>query len=357
LLGLLGIFQVGPLTHFLYKPSVTVRGYYWRAGIDMFTSHPWFGVGLDRYGAFFRQFRSPQYPVNYGYDITSTAAHNVVIQIFATGGIFVGLAYLAITGFVIYSAVQGIRRNQGKARLLVAGVFAAWIAYFAQSIVSIDNIGIAIWGWVLGGAVIGVSRTQVLEKITDPANKGRIVAKPQSNMAIAQPIISGVLVLSMLFLVVPMFKSETQSQSIGRYQIPADQTQRQSFHGLLKSAIDLPLLNPIYKAELAVKFAQSGFVNESFDYLKKIQVEDPESYTAPNIAADFYEQLKQPQNAIGQRLQLEKLDPWGAANLLKLAKDYLAVGDKAMAKAVAQKIIDMKAQAAVVTEARAIVAS
>ena len=355
--GLLGIFQVGPLTQYLYKSSVTVRGYYWRAGIDMFTSHPWFGVGLDRYGAYFRQYRSPQYPVNYGYEITSTAAHNVLIQIFATGGIFVGLAYLSVTGFVIYSGIQGIRRNQGNARLLVAGVFSAWVAYFAQSIVSIDNIGIAIWGWVLGGAVIGVSRTRILEKVAEPATKGRIVAKSQSGMSLAQPIVSGALVLSVLFLIVPMFKAETDSQSVGRYAIPQTATDRQSYHSLLVKTIDVSMLNPNYKAELAVKFAQSGFVNESFNYLKQIQIADPESYTAPNVAADFYEQLKQPQNAIAQRLQLEKLDPWGAANLLKLAKDYLAVGDKAKAKVVAQKIIDMKAQASVVTEARAILAS
>jgi len=349
-LGLLGIFQVGPLTHYLYKSSVTVRGYYWRAGIDMFSSNPWFGVGLDRYGAYFRSFRSPQYPVNYGYEITSTAAHNVLIQIFATGGIFVGLAYLSITGFVIYSGIQGIRKNQGNARLLVAGVFAAWVAYFAQSIVSIDNIGIAIWGWVLGGAVIGISRTRILEKLEEPQNKGRIVAKPQSSMTLAQPIISGVLVLAVFFLVIPMYKGETESQNVGRYAMPQTQSDRQSFHDLLKKTIELPLLNPNYEAELAVKFAQSGFVNESFNYLKQIQTADPESYTAPNIAADFYEQLKQPQNAIAQRLRLQQLDPWGAANLLKLAKDYLAVGNKAEAQKIGKKIIAMKARPEVIAE-------
>ena len=316
----------------------------------MFTSHPWFGVGLDRYGAYFRSFRSPQYPVNYGYEITSTAAHNVLIQIFATGGIFVGLAYLSIIGFVIYSGIQGIRKNQGKARLLIAGVFAAWVAYFAQSIVSIDNIGIAIWGWVLGGAVIGISRTRILEKLEEPQGKGRIVAKPQSSMTLAQPIISGVLVLAVLFLVIPMYKGETEAQNVGRYAVPQTQAERQSYHDLLKKTIELPLLNPNYEAELAVKFAQSGFVNESFNYLKQIQTADPESYTAPNIAADFYEQLKQPQNAIAQRLRLQQLDPWGAANLLKLAKDYLAVGNKAEAQKIGKKIIAMKARPEVIAE-------
>jgi O-antigen ligase len=93
--ALAGIFQTGPLSHYLYKSSVTVRGFYWRAGLNMFIHHPWFGVGPDRYAAWFRIYRSDQYPLNYGYDLTSSAAHNVVIQIFATCGVFVGLSYLS----------------------------------------------------------------------------------------------------------------------------------------------------------------------------------------------------------------------------------------------------------------------
>ena len=34
---------------------------------------------------------------------------------------------------------------------------SAWIGFQAQSLISIDNIGIAVWGWLLGGAIIGLS--------------------------------------------------------------------------------------------------------------------------------------------------------------------------------------------------------
>jgi O-antigen ligase len=353
--ALLGIFQKGPLTHLLYKASISIRGYYWHAGAAMFKAHPWFGVGMDRYGAYFRQFRNRQYPVNYGYDITSTAAHNVIIQIFATCGIFVGITYLSISGLVIYSAIKGMRANQGQARLLIAGVFAAWVAYLMQSIVSIDNIGIAIWGWVLGGAVIGISRiapTAKPEQLDVKQEKGRQVVKKQSSFTYAQPIISGALALVAFLFVLNFYGAETGAQNIGRYAIPQNAQDKTAYHSLIMKNINAGLLNPNYKAEEAVKLAQSGFVNESFSYLDSMIKADKQSYTATSIEADFYEQLHQPAKAIVARLQMERMDPWGAASLLKLGQDYIAVGDKASAKAIGQKIIAMHAQDAVVAQAK-----
>ena len=82
ILAVLGMLQVGPLQQLLYKPSVTVRGYYWRAAVDMFTSNPIFGVGMDRYGSYFMQYRYVVYPLNYGFEITSSNAHNTFLQFF-----------------------------------------------------------------------------------------------------------------------------------------------------------------------------------------------------------------------------------------------------------------------------------
>ena len=352
--ALLGIFQKGPLTHLLYKASISIRGFYWHAGAAMFKAHPWFGVGMDRYGAYFRQFRNRQYPVNYGYDITSTAAHNVIIQIFATCGIFVGITYLSISGLVIYSAIKGMRANQGQARLLIAGVFAAWVAYLMQSIVSIDNIGIAIWGWVLGGAVIGISRIKPAAKsevLDVKQEKGRQVVKKQSSFAYAQPIISGALALIAFLFVLNFYGAETGAQNIGRYAIPQNAQDKTAYHSLIMKNINAGLLNPNYKAEEAVKLAQAGFVNESFSYLDSMIKDDKQSYTAYSIEADFNEQLHKPAQAIVARLQMERMDPWGAASLLKLGQDYLAVGDKASAKAIGQKIIAMRARPDVIASA------
>ena len=80
----------------LYKPSVTYRGDYWHAGIEMFKSHPWFGVGLDAYGDYYRAERTLAATLRRGPSTVSNAAHNVFIDIAATAGIFALLAYLAV---------------------------------------------------------------------------------------------------------------------------------------------------------------------------------------------------------------------------------------------------------------------
>jgi O-antigen ligase len=69
--SIFGMLQKGPLQSLLYKDSVSVRGYYWRAGIEMFRDNFLFGIGQDRYGAFFKAYREPKYSLTYGFDITS----------------------------------------------------------------------------------------------------------------------------------------------------------------------------------------------------------------------------------------------------------------------------------------------
>jgi len=342
-LGLLGIFKVGPLAGSLYKASVSIRGFYWRAGIEMLKSHPWFGVGVDRYGAYFRQYREAQYPLNYGYDITSTAAHNVIIEIFATCGVFVGTAYLGILGFVVYRGIVGIKNSHGKARLLIAGVFCAWIAYEAQSIVSIDNLGIAIWGWVLAGAVVGVSLKELPVATVAPEEKGRKVrtVQRQSSVAIAAPIISAVVSLAMLFVVITQYRGESQMFNLSRYAIPKTQTDRDYYHQIIAKVNSIPWMNPMYTLQIGSNLAQAGYVDEGFATIEKVIKEDPQSYAGLGLEAGFYEQLHKFDKAVPLRQRMAILDPWGAQNLLTLGQDYLQLGQKEKARSIGKKLSKM----------------
>jgi O-antigen ligase len=87
LMSIFGILQMGPFS-FLFKESITYRGDYWRAGLRMFQDHIWFGVGLDRFGAYFREYRDVAQVLRRGPNVGTNAAHNVFIQLGATAGIF-----------------------------------------------------------------------------------------------------------------------------------------------------------------------------------------------------------------------------------------------------------------------------
>jgi O-antigen ligase len=122
ILSILGMLQIGPLTELLYKGSVTVRGYYWRAGFEMFQNNPLFGVGVDRYGAYFKEYRNTNYSLTYGFDITSSNAHNTFIQFFATSGFLVGILYIMINFYIFICGIRTILKIQSDFKIIFTGL-------------------------------------------------------------------------------------------------------------------------------------------------------------------------------------------------------------------------------------------
>ena len=172
--AILGMLQKGPLSSLLYKDSVSVRGYYWRAGIEMFKDSPLTGIGVDRYGAYFKFFREAGYPLKYGFEITSSNAHNTFIQLFATAGLFVGISYLSLMGLILFSGISLVKKSNPESRQIVLGILAVWVGFQAQSLISIDNIGISIWGWLLGGSILALKFSSYEEQITNIRNLSTI---------------------------------------------------------------------------------------------------------------------------------------------------------------------------------------
>jgi O-antigen ligase len=154
LFGIAGILNKGPLASFLYKPSITFRWEYWSSGLNMGLDNPLFGVGIDSYGVYYRTFRNESATLLPGVDVTTDAAHNVLIDIFAGTGIFGALAYLVIN-FVVFYHVYSHCKASRKFDPILLTLFSPWLGYQLQSIISINQLGLAVWGWVLGGAIVG----------------------------------------------------------------------------------------------------------------------------------------------------------------------------------------------------------
>ena len=157
LIGVLGTLQKGPLTSVIYKPSVTYRGDYWHAGIEMIKQHPIFGVGLDSYGDWYRSARTLAATVRRGPSTVSNAAHNVFIDIGATAGILALIAYLAVIFLGLRAAYRISKKSNGFDPFFVS-IFVAWVGYLIQSVISINNIALGIWGWVLPGILISMEK-------------------------------------------------------------------------------------------------------------------------------------------------------------------------------------------------------
>jgi O-antigen ligase len=335
--AIFGMLQVGPLTSYLYKGSVSVRGYYWRAGIEMFKDQPFFGVGYDRYGAYFKEFREVGYPLTYGFNITSSNAHNLPIQMFSTAGVFTGIAYLAVLGFIIWRGIVGIRNNQGNERLLVASVFSAWLAYQAQTIISIDNIGISIWGWVLGGVVVGISR-QGIEANVELGKR----SKPSVNSVnfnLKQVFVSTAAVALASGAVVPLYQAEKNMFETRMRFNPTVAESKNALYEYANKTLNTRLLEPGYKITSGNYLAASGFTNEGLDVLKEVVLRDPRNLDALTSLAEFNQQLGNLDEIIKYRLQIAEYDPFNATNYLQLGRSYKLTGDLAKMNEMRVKIM------------------
>jgi O-antigen ligase len=189
----LGSLNSGPLASLLYKASVTYRGDYWRAGWKMTVEQPFLGVGLDSYGDWYRRTRTLEATLRRGPEVTSNAAHNVLLDFSSNGGFPLVILYLALMMLVVISAVKLLKRSTGFDPA-VAGSIAVWIAYQAQSIISLNQLGLAVWGWIISGLIIGYetnTRTQevvVDDKVAVP--KGRNVKKSVSKEMSSKTLMS-----------------------------------------------------------------------------------------------------------------------------------------------------------------------
>jgi O-antigen ligase len=158
LISIAGMLQKGPLAGVLYKESVSLRGEYWHAGINMGLANPFLGVGLDSFGTFYRTYRNQSATIVPGVNTISDAAHNIYIDIFASTG-FLGLLFFSVISvLILLEAIRFIKNNISFDPIFVF-LFSTWVAYQAQSIISINQIGLAVWGWVLGGLLFGYTRS------------------------------------------------------------------------------------------------------------------------------------------------------------------------------------------------------
>jgi hypothetical protein len=181
----------------------------------MTAENPIFGVGLDSYGDWYRRSRTIEATLRRGPDITSNAAHNIFLDISAYGGFPLVLAYIALMVLVVVSAIKVIKRSQGFNAGFV-GLVAAWVAFQAQSIISINQIGLALWGWVLSGLIIGYEINTRAAEVVVEKQKGKTAAKPAQKTAATSlsmfvGLIVGVLVGIPPYLASAEFKSALET--------------------------------------------------------------------------------------------------------------------------------------------------
>jgi hypothetical protein len=203
--ALLGALQIGPLTSYIYKTSVSLRGQYWLAGWNTGEIHPMTGVGMDSFGDWYRRSRDLHAIELPGVNVVVNAAHNVPLDMFAFGGWPLLLSYLGILGLAGFAAIKIIvRKKQFDA--IFAVLVTAWAGYQVQSIISINQIGLAVWGWLLSGALISYERSTRAEHAERIGSSQQAIKKTHGQSIQPHSILIGLLcgVIGLLISLPPL---------------------------------------------------------------------------------------------------------------------------------------------------------
>jgi len=155
--SLAGLLNRGPLSSLLYQQTLVFRRDYWYAGFKMTTENPIFGLGMDSYGDYYRELRGLEATVRTGPDRIANSAHNIYLDVSSGGGIPLLILYLTFLGLGFFGAWRCARSTSTYSWHFVA-VSGAWIAYHVQALVSINQIGVGVWGWILTGCLIGYGK-------------------------------------------------------------------------------------------------------------------------------------------------------------------------------------------------------
>lgn len=261
----LGFLGSGPLGSYIFQYTLKLRTFYWLAGIKMGASSPLYGVGVDSYGEYYRQNRSIDTIKSTSIDLTVNNAHNSAIQIFATMGIFGLLSFLMIffPGIILLVKSFGRRKSLGnESNIPLIILFAS---SFAMSMISIDNISVAIFTWSLAGACFGIyfqlrtGDTLSLEQFRKnnelKVNKARLVRFDS-----LKPIVTTALTAFVFFF--SWYSSTADRTIVNAYKEPyanLDQVSKDKFVGKLFNFAET---FPIFQAS-------------HLDYLMKVIARDP----------------------------------------------------------------------------------
>lgn len=283
----MGIAGTGPLSAVVGSRAVQFRLWYWEAALKMFQDHPMIGLGMDQYSGSFRRYRSSEAFREAGVGDAVDAAHSVPLSMFASGGLLLGAAYLAVIVVVAWAAAVGLRRADARTRPLLGAFVGGWFAYQVQSLLSIDVPGLTHLHWVLAGSIIALAapwRTAAaVPDVAKPRSAKKVKRSPRRSRAetFGSAAVVGVaglalLALGRLFFADLSAGSATDAAADGRASEAVEKLER---------AIELAPRQSTYHATLGELRVQQGHTDLGLDAFLDALAAEPDDFPYTITAA------------------------------------------------------------------------
>jgi hypothetical protein len=177
-------------------------------------------------------------------------------------------------------------------------ILAGWIGYQAQSVISINQIGLAIWGWILSGLLIGyeintrgANETPFFQHKLQKKLNSKIQVSPVTNLFVFLGLILGVAAGGPPYLASTKYKTALESGN--REQIRA-------------SAYIRPL-DMIRFNQVTAILLDNNLEQDALSVIEDAVVAFPDSYDAWRIFASI--KIATPEQVSTAKAQMKRLDP------------------------------------------------
>ena len=298
--AVLGALQKGPLAEIVYKTSVSLRGEYWQAALKMAELRPFTGVGMDSYGDWYRRARDEQAMILPGPSVVTNAAHSVPLDFLAYGGWPLFIAFFILFTLSVIAIIK-ITLREKEFNWVTVGLIGAWTCYQVQSLISINQIGLAIWGWITMGALIGYEKATRTKSDTSSSERiAKKSVKRSENNIISPQLVFGMGALIGLFIALPAYTADTTYKSaVSAGQLPA-----------LEKALTPSYLTPsnTYSLGSSVELLINSQLNDlAYKYAKAGVEFNPQAHDAWRML--YYTPTVSPEDKALAKAKLIELDP------------------------------------------------
>lgn len=274
----LGVFRLGPLSKIMYQETISLRQQYWYAAWKTAVTNPFFGVGFDSFGDWYRRSRGLEALTHPGVETVTNAAHNVLLDILASGGFPLLLLHLSSLIIIFVSVIRfTVRMKEYDFRFV--SLVSVWVCYEVQSLISINQLGLAIWGWVFGGLIYAYERFNrngmvYGDNTKDRSFKGRVGKGQLKQTEVLTPgVVAAIAILLGILLSCPPLSADM------KWREAQDSKQL----ARLEDSMTPSFLNPMntYKAiNIANELESNKLYDLSYKYTKYAVEFNPDSFDA-----------------------------------------------------------------------------
>ena len=334
------MYGYGPLGATLFQYTLKLRFRYWQAAIEMMQNHPWLGVGVDSYGEYFRRSKPLALIQSNGPELMTNNAHSTPFQLGATLGVPFFLIYIALQIYVVVRFVKAFRNPSDTAKPLL-GLFSVWVAFQLQSLISLDQLGLSIWGWVLGAAIIGLSFDGATS-LPPPAVKGpkKVEKTKEVPPAFLKPGIAIGAIVGFMIALTPIRADLAMKAAMETPWSQEDEASKQTRLANLTAAIKTLEHDPTYVSQAITEVYKMGKIQEGLDLAAAGAALHPESFDSQFMVVDMLEKNQLWKDALPYRKRTTELDPMNWNVWMAYAQDLENTGDKVGAKFALNKVLE-----------------